>query len=84
MIDWEAFYKDYGCFFANFRQYLMQVHDYILIDSRTGLTDTSGICTRVLPEKLVAVFAPNQQNIDGVCDMVRTAVAHRRDRKSVV
>lgn len=44
---------------------------YVLIDSRTGITDTSGICTSILPEKLIAVFTPNRQSLDGVLDLAR-------------
>ena len=43
--DWESFYKQYGSFFTNFRTYLMNEFGFVLIDSRTGLTDVSGICT---------------------------------------
>ena len=51
---------------------------YTLIDSRTGITDTSGICTMLLPDKLVAVFTPNQQSLDGVLQMVERSTNYRR------
>ena len=35
---------------------LAERFSYVLIDSRTGFTDTSGICTMLMPELLVAVF----------------------------
>ena len=76
-LDWGAFYRNYGSFFTHFRAYLMQKYEYVLIDSRTGLTDTSGICTRVMPEKLVAVFVPNQQNLEGIQRVVRQALEYR-------
>ena len=84
--DWDQFYKNYGSFFTHFRELLMSQFDYVLIDSRTGLTDIGGICTRVMPEKLVLVFAPNHQNIDGVTSMVRRALNYRmasRDPRSL-
>ncbi|HEY0929117.1 MAG TPA: ParA family protein [Gemmatimonas sp.] len=40
--------------------------DYVLIDSRTGHTDVGGICTRQLPDAVVVVFIPNQQNLRGL------------------
>jgi hypothetical protein len=40
----------------------------VLIDSRTGLTDIRGICTMLMPEKLVVVFTPNRQSLTGVID----------------
>src|SRR2546423_1461048 len=41
---------------------LGKMFHYVLIDSRTGVTDISGICTSLLPEKLVVVFTPNRQS----------------------
>jgi WD40 repeat protein len=69
--DWERFHRQDPGFFREFRHFLMEHYDYVLIDSRTGLTDTSGICVQQMPEKLVLVFVPNNQNIDGVLDVVR-------------
>lgn len=46
-------------------------YDYVLIDSRTGLTDVGGICTRQLPDAVVAVFFPNEQNLVGLRQVVR-------------
>jgi cellulose biosynthesis protein BcsQ len=53
-------------------------YDYVLVDSRTGITDTSGICTVLLPEKLVVVFTPNRQSLTGVENLVRKAVQYRK------
>src|SRR5262249_14635658 len=85
--DWQGFYDRYGSFFTCFREHLESEYDAVLIDSRTGLTDIGDICTRVMPEKLVAVFVPNQQNIDGLIDIVRGAAEHRmksRDSRGLV
>lgn len=40
--------------------------DYVLIDSRTGHTDVAGICTRQLPDAVVVMFFPNEQNLRGL------------------
>lgn len=45
--------------------------DYVLIDSRTGYTDVGGICTRQLPDAVVLLFFPNQQNLRGLTKIVR-------------
>ena len=45
--------------------------DYVLIDSRTGHTDTGGICTRQLPDSVVILFFPNEQNLRGLTEVVR-------------
>ena len=49
--------------------------DYVFIDSRTGHTDVSGICTRQLPNAVVVLFFPNKQNLLGlvpIIDRIRT------------
>ncbi len=48
--------------------------DYLLIDSRTGHTDVEGICTRQLPNAVIIMFFPNEQNLSGlkaVCRSIR-------------
>ena len=45
--------------------------DYVLVDSRTGLTDTGGICTRQLPDAVAIFFFPNEQNLRGLTKVVR-------------
>jgi hypothetical protein len=79
--DWEGFYTNYGSFFTHLRQQLMEQYTHVFIDSRTGVTDTSGICTRVMPEKLVGVFAPNRQNIEGLVEVIRGATEYRRNSR---
>ncbi|MBY0284983.1 MAG: AAA family ATPase [Sphingomonas sp.] len=44
--------------------------DYVLIDSRTGNTDIGGICTRQLPDAVVTMFVPTEQNIGGLAPIV--------------
>lgn len=45
--------------------------DYVLVDSRTGHSDVVGICTRQLPDSLVILFFPNDQNLRGLTKVVR-------------
>jgi len=75
--NWLGFYESYPSFFRILSQFLEGKYDYVLIDSRTGLADTSGICTMLLPDKLVLVFAPNDQNINGVLDVAKQALEYR-------
>ena len=52
--------------------------DYVLIDSRTGLTDVGGICTRQLPDAVVLFTFPNEQNLRGVLK-VNAAIAKEKE-----
>ncbi|MCP4374364.1 MAG: AAA family ATPase [Deltaproteobacteria bacterium] len=78
-IDWIVLYKDAPAFFRSLAQFLEKKYDYILIDSRTGLADTSGICTLLLPQILVLVFTLNNQNLNGVLDIARQCLDYRFD-----
>jgi cellulose biosynthesis protein BcsQ len=76
--DWEEFFYSTEGFFLGLADFLRENYDYVLIDSRTGVTDTSGICTTLLPDKLVVPFTANQQSLSGIEDVVRRAVNYRR------
>ncbi len=76
--DWDALYERAPYLFKALAAILCERYRYILIDSRTGLSDTSGICTALLPEKLVLVFTPNRQSLDGALARARAAVTYRR------
>lgn len=75
--DWQALFRDVPSFFTLFAEYLSDKYDYILIDSRTGHTDISSICTALMPEKLVLVFTPNEQSLGGVLKIARNAATYR-------
>lgn len=76
--DWQGLFERSPWLFRAFADRLAREYDYVLIDSRTGETDTSGICTRMLPQKLVVVFTPNRQSLTGVDALVRRAIGYRR------
>ena len=50
--DWEEFYerRGGGVFLEAVKEKMRADYDYVLIDSRTGVSDTSGICTVQMPE----------------------------------
>lgn len=76
--QWEKLYDRSPWLFRAFADRLTQEYRYVLVDSRTGLTDISGICTMLLPECLVVVFTPNRQSLTGITDLVYRAANYRR------
>jgi cellulose biosynthesis protein BcsQ len=77
-LDWKRFYQDEDgfLFFEDTKKGWEEelTPDYVLIDSRTGDTDVLGICTRQLPDSVVLMFTPNEQNLAGletVCRDIR-------------
>jgi tetratricopeptide (TPR) repeat protein len=65
--DWDDFYAGFHgqAYFEWLRGALAEVADIVLVDSRTGVTEMGGVCTRQLADVVVALVAPNRQNIDG-------------------
>ena len=45
--------------------------DYVLIDSRTGLTEVGGVCTTAFPDLVVILFGLNEQNVEGTATVAR-------------
>jgi hypothetical protein len=39
--------------------------DFLLIDSRTGITEIGGVATTVLPDRVVCLLLRNKQNLEG-------------------
>lgn len=74
--DYTGFYNesDGGQYLENLREHWLDQYDFILIDSRTGLTDSSGICSIHMPDILVLLFTPNEQSFNGIKEVARKAV----------
>ncbi len=75
--QWEALYQKCPTLMQNLADYLSHRFSYILIDSRTGITDIGGVCTMLMPEILVVVFTPNQQSLLGVLGVIQQATRYR-------
>lgn len=75
--SWSGFYKKIPGFFPFFAKYLAERFSTVFIDSRTGHTDIGGICTMVMPDKLVMVFTPNDQSLNGVLEVARKSADYR-------
>jgi tetratricopeptide (TPR) repeat protein len=74
--DWKQFYRQKSgyLFVENLKGAIRENcnPDYVLVDSRTGLTDIAGICTLQLPDVVVLLFNLNNQNIDGIAQIYRS------------
>lgn len=74
-INWTELYDRYDGeqFIENWKADIEKTYspDYVLIDSRTGLTDVGGICTLHLPQLVVLLYALNDQNIHGIAGVAR-------------
>ncbi|MBO2450956.1 tetratricopeptide repeat protein [Actinomadura barringtoniae] len=79
-LDWENFYERLNGseFFEALRADMKAHYDYVLIDSRTGLSDVASICTVQLPDVLVDCFTLSTQGIEGAAQVARTIEGRRR------
>ena len=48
-------------------------YDYVLVDSRTGITEIGGLCVGPLADRLVVVTGLNDQNITGTMAFLKAA-----------
>jgi len=76
--SWQNFYDRLGGKLLQAEiEAIRKSYDFILIDSRTGVSDTSGICTVQLPDVLVVFFTLNRQSIKGAAAVGASVQAER-------
>ena len=83
--DWGRFFEtEKGWrFFERFREQIafqFDDPDLVLIDARTGLTDIGGICTLLLPDKVVVLTGLNEQNLLGSKAVIDDIRRHSENR----
>ncbi|MCX6141979.1 MAG: AAA family ATPase [Ignavibacteriales bacterium] len=67
-----------GEFIEKLRNLWKCEYDFILIDSRTGLTDQGGLCTIQMPDILLMLFTPTEQGLVGTLDIAERVLAARQ------
>lgn len=78
--DWDSFWSRLrgGVFIEALRNDMRDNYDFVLVDSRTGTSDTAGICTVQLPDTVVNCFTLNKQSIDGAAAITASIQRQRR------
>jgi MinD-like ATPase involved in chromosome partitioning or flagellar assembly len=78
--NWQNFFDRLGGggFLEALKAKARAEYDYVLIDSRTGVSDTAGICSVQMPDTLVVCFTYNNQSIKGAAAVARSAVSMKR------
>ncbi|MEH0423006.1 FxSxx-COOH system tetratricopeptide repeat protein [Streptomyces sp. B21-083] len=73
-LEWDNFYDRLGggAFLKSLRTNMKKSYDYVLIDSRTGLSDNADICTMQMPDVLVDCFTLSDQSLDGGAAVARS------------
>jgi cellulose biosynthesis protein BcsQ len=79
--NWKRFYELGGAtMLESVKSHLRTRYDWVLIDSRTGVSDTSGICTIHMPDTVVACFTLNRQSVEGIAAIMRSIHAFRSEK----
>jgi cellulose biosynthesis protein BcsQ len=78
-LDWEELYvqRSLGTVLERLRAQWVDEYDFVLLDSRTGISDIGGICTVQMPDILAFMFTANRQSLNGVVDIVNRAETAR-------
>ena len=74
--DWNEFYLRWEGeeFLDWFREETQRLADVVLLDSRTGITELSGVCTFHLADAVLMFIAPNLQNLEG-CRLIAESLS---------
>ncbi|HEY3754141.1 MAG TPA: CATRA system-associated protein [Pseudonocardiaceae bacterium] len=73
-INWASLYEQgFGAYLELCREQWTADYDFVLLDSRTGVSDIGGICTAHLPDWLVVLFTANVQSMRGAVDIAQRA-----------
>jgi MinD-like ATPase involved in chromosome partitioning or flagellar assembly len=73
--NWDELFetKALGLYIEELRNSWKKEFDFVLLDSRTGITDIGGVCTIHLPDYLLIWFTTNRTSIDGVKRVAESA-----------
>ncbi len=84
-IDWhEIFYKKHSQGVALFLDFKAKIEqelkpDYLLIDSRTGITEITGITINLLADDVVVVSANNEENLIGSRQIIKNILSQENN-----
>lgn len=85
-INWHEIFYSEGSrgipFFLDLKARIEEEYqaDYLLIDSRTGITEIGGVATTVLPDTIVCLILNNPENLEGAREVLRSIGRTRRQR----
>lgn len=80
-LDWDRLYKEknFGDAIETLRDEWKRAYDFVFIDSRTGVSDGSAICTVQLPDNVIFLLTANDQSLKGSIQVMRRSIAARQE-----
>jgi eukaryotic-like serine/threonine-protein kinase len=76
-MDWDGLFAACPAIFRSFAAHLAGQFRHVLVDARGGRSAAVSVCTTLLPDKLVALFTPNQRSLEGMAGVVTRALDYR-------
>jgi len=86
-LDWhQLFYAPDGPGVAMFLELKARIEDelnpdFLLIDSRTGVTEIGGVATTLMADKAICIVLPTRENLDGARTVLQSMVRTRRENE---
>ncbi|UTY58558.1 tetratricopeptide repeat protein [Massilia sp. erpn] len=80
-LRWEVLFNACPALFRCFAAGLSRHFRHVLVDSCSGRADMAGICTTLLPTRLVLAFPPGRQHLDGLTALLQRATTYRRSHE---
>ena len=76
-MDWDGLFAACPALFRRFAAHLARHFRHVLIDCRSGRSAGVSVCTTLLPDRLVGLFAPHARSLDGLAGVVTRAIDYR-------
>jgi tetratricopeptide (TPR) repeat protein len=76
-MDWDGLFAACPALFRAFAGHMTRQFRHVLVDSRGGRSAAVSVCTTLLPDRLVALFTPNQRSLEGMAGVVTRAIDYR-------
>jgi hypothetical protein len=80
-LNWQALFDACPALFRTLAARMTARFSHVLVDSRSGRADSAGICTTLLPSRLVLAFTPGRPQFDGLESLVARATTYRRSHE---
>jgi len=75
--DWHDLFQACPALLRQWRAQMAQAFRHVLVDAPGGRSAAVSVCTSLLPDRIVGLFTLAQGSLDGLCGVIRRAIAYR-------
>ncbi|MES2260500.1 MAG: tetratricopeptide repeat protein [Pseudomonadota bacterium] len=77
-LQWDDLLVACPSLFRCFAELLARHFNYVLVDAGSGNGDHTGICTTLLPSRLVLLLTPERRSLEGLAELAQCVITYRR------